>query len=281
MAARTLFRNASLRVVDYCCTARPADAPFVEAHPTYTLAFVRRGSFGVRSRGKVHELVPGSLFVGRAADEYMCVHEHHACGDECLSFQWSEEAIEDLRAKDDAWRITAVPPIAELVVLGELAESVARATSDVSIDEAGLLLAARFADVVQQRSPRETTLSARDRRRAVDAACWIEGNAHEPVALADVAHHAGLSAFHFLRLFRAALGVTPHQYLVRCRLRRAARLLAEEDRAITDVAYDAGFGDLSNFTRTFTRAARMSPRAFRTMGRHARRAATARLQKAI
>jgi AraC-like DNA-binding protein len=78
-----------------------------------------------------------------------------------------------------------------------------------------------------------------------------------------MAREAGLSAFHFLRLFASVLGVTPHQYLVRSRLRHAARLLADHDRAITDVALDVGFGDLSNFVRTFHRAAGVSPRAFR------------------
>ena len=59
------------------------------------------------------------------------------------------------------------------------------------------------------------------------------------------------------------LGVTPHQYLVRSRLRHAARLLADDARSITDVAFDVGFGDLSNFVRTFHRAAGVSPRRFR------------------
>jgi AraC family transcriptional regulator len=57
--------------------------------------------------------------------------------------------------------------------------------------------------------------------------------------------------------------VTPHQYLVRARLRRAARLLAEDARSITDIALDVGFADLSNFVRTFHRAAGVSPRSFR------------------
>jgi AraC-like DNA-binding protein len=77
------------------------------------------------------------------------------------------------------------------------------------------------------------------------------------------AAEAGLSAFHFLRLFRKVLGVTPHQYLVRSRLRHAARLLADSAKPITDVAYEVGFGDLSNFVRTFHRAAGVSPRGFR------------------
>jgi len=46
-------------------------------------------------------------------------------------------------------------------------------------------------------------------------------------------------------------------------LRHAARLLADDARTITDIAYDVGFGDLSNFVRTFRRAAGVSPRGFR------------------
>jgi AraC-like DNA-binding protein len=63
------------------------------------------------------------------------------------------------------------------------------------------------------------------------------------------------------------LGVTPHQYLVRARLRRAARLLCDETRPVTDIAFDVGFGDLSNFVRTFHRAAGVSPRGFRRAAR--------------
>ena len=73
------------------------------------------------------------------------------------------------------------------------------------------------------------------------------------------------------------LGVTPHQYLVRSRLRRAARLLAEEDRSITDIALDVGFADLSNFVRTFHRAAGVSPRAFRRAARGDRKILQERL----
>ena len=91
----------------------------------------------------------------------------------------------------------------------------------------------------------------------------MDAHSHQTIDLDGAAKETGLSSFHFLRLFTNALGVTPHQYLVRSRLRHAARLLAEADRSITDVAYDAGFADLSNFVRTFHRAAGVSPRAFR------------------
>ncbi len=91
----------------------------------------------------------------------------------------------------------------------------------------------------------------------------MDAHSHEPIGLDSVAEEVGLSSFHFLRLFARILGVTPHQYLVRSRLRHAARLLADGARSITDVAFDVGFGDLSNFVRTFHRAAGVSPRRFR------------------
>jgi AraC-like DNA-binding protein len=58
---------------------------------------------------------------------------------------------------------------------------------------------------------------------------------------------------------------------VRLRLRHAARLLAEDDRDVTDIAYDVGFNDLSNFVRSFHRAAGASPLKFRQASRGMRK----------
>jgi AraC-like DNA-binding protein len=125
-------------------------------------------------------------------------------------------------------------------------------------------MAARFVQVAGGVAVRKPAIHpARDRRRAVEAALWLEQHAHQTVDLDRVSQQAGLSPFHFLRLFARVLGVTPHQYLVRCRLRHAARLLADPARSVTDVAFDVGFADLSNFVRTFRRAAGVSPRTFR------------------
>jgi AraC-like DNA-binding protein len=105
----------------------------------------------------------------------------------------------------------------------------------------------------------------------VETALWIDAHSHREVDLDAAAAQAEISPFHFLRLFSGVLGVTPHQYLVRSRLRHAARLLADDDLSITDVAYEVGFGDLSNFVRTFHRAAGMPPRRFREGSRGMRK----------
>ncbi|HXW25153.1 MAG TPA: AraC family transcriptional regulator [Xanthobacteraceae bacterium] len=262
MPATTLLQRATISVIDYRCDARPADAAAVERHHGFSLSYVRKGSFGYRARARSFELVAGSVLVGHAGDEYVCTHDH-VCGDECLSFQFAPDQLEALGARAELWRTGCLPPLPELIVLGELAQAAADGRSDIGVDEAGLLFAARFLDIVAGRKHAPPPARAQDRRRAVEAALRIDACSHQPIDLEGTAKEAGLSPFHFLRLFARVLGVTPHQYVVRSRLRRAARLLAEDARPITIVAYEAGFGDLSNFVRTFRRAAGVSPRRFR------------------
>jgi AraC-like DNA-binding protein len=259
--AAQVFSSSDISVVDYRCALGPADRPFPEVHRCFSLSYVRKGSFGCRMRGRAFELVAGSTLVGHPGSEYTCSHEHHACGNECLSFQFAPDFVESLGGTE-GWRVGAVPPLASLIVFGELAQAATEKKSDIGLDEAGMMLAGKFAAITSA-AARIEDIAPRDRRRAVEAALWIDEHAHEPIDLGKMASPSGLSRFHFLRSFASTLGVTPHQYLVRCRLKRAAQLLAERERAITDVAFDCGFNDLSNFIRTFRRAAGVSPRGFR------------------
>jgi AraC-like DNA-binding protein len=273
----SLFEGATLAVRDYRCEAGPADRPVVECFNEHSISYVREGSFGCSARGHAHELVAGAFLIGHPGDEYVCTHDHRAGGDTCLSFHYDASLVDAIGATRRGWRAGAVPPAAELIVLGELAQAVARGDSDLGLDEVGVLLARRFLALRESGPRRSPALSSRDRRRAVATALWLDAHAHEAIDLDAAAREAALSPYHFLRVFGAVLGVTPHQYLVRARLRRAARLLVDADRPITEVALDAGFGDISNFVRTFGRAAGVSPRAFRRAARGDRKILQERL----
>jgi AraC family transcriptional regulator len=276
MGATTVLAGDAIAVVDYRCEAGPHDRPFTELHTGFSISYVRTGSFGVRSRGRTFQLVAGSILVGYPGDEYVCTHEH-ALGDECLSIRLSPAFVESIGGAQPVWRVGSVPPLPELVVLGELADAAARDGSDAALDEIAMTFAARFIALVGGSARAPARPMAADRRRAVAAALWIDAHAHEHVDLARVATEVGSSPFHFLRMFAKVLGVTPHQYLLRCRLRRAATLLVTDPRSITDVAHDVGFADLSNFVRTFHRAAGVSPSTFRRAGRSDRDVVRVRL----
>ena len=270
MASTTLLQRPTVTVSEFRCTAEPGEKPFTELHRCHSISFVRKGSFGYRCRGRSYELVAGSFLIGSPDTEFMCTHDH-VCGDECLSFFFAPELVDMIGDRAEAWQVGAAPPLAELMVLGELAQAAADGQSDIGLDEVGHLLASRLVEVVSGKRGKRTGVTARDRRRAVEAALWIDENSHREIELDDAARQAGVSPFHFLRLFSGVLGVTPHQYLVRTRLRRAARYLTDDNKTVTDIAYDVGFNDLSNFVRTFHRAAGVSPLKFRQASRGMRK----------
>jgi AraC-like DNA-binding protein len=101
---------------------------------------------------------------------------------------------------------------------------------------------------------------ARHLLRAKDLA---DARYFEPLAVEDMAHAAGLSRAHFSREFRRAFGESPHSYLLTRRLERAAALLRNTDRSVTDVCFSVGLQSVGSFTSSFTRTYGTSPTAYR------------------
>jgi AraC family transcriptional regulator len=264
MKVTTLLQNDSLSATDYRCDKGHGEKPHSSVHPTFSLSYLRNGSFTYHALGRSYEMLPGSLLLGHPGDEYTCTYDRHVWGDVSLIFRLAPALLETIGAHDARiWRIGRVPALPELMMLAEIARAAADGKSDVGIDEAGIALAAAVAKAISGRALEPVRIRVRDHHRAVEAAQWIEARSNEPIELEHVAKAVGLSAFHFLRFFTKVIGVTPHQYLIRARLRQAARSLIDESRSITDIALDVGFNDVSNFVRTFHRAAGVSPRRFR------------------
>src|SRR4051794_4381386 len=208
MTATTVLQTGAISVYDYRCSAGPHSKPFVERHGAHSIAYVRKGSFGCSKRGKSFELVAGSLMIGHPGGEYICSHDHHVCGDECLSFAFAPELVDEVGGGADAWQAGCVAPLAELMVLGELAQAAACGRSDIGLDEVGHALASRFVEAVSGGTQKPVQATARDRRRVVETALWIDAHSYRAIDLDDAAGEAGLSPFHFLRLFSSVLGVS-------------------------------------------------------------------------
>jgi AraC-like DNA-binding protein len=85
----------------------------------------------------------------------------------------------------------------------------------------------------------------------------------EPLTVADMARAARLSPAHFSREFRAAFGESPHQYLLTRRLERAAYLLRNTDRTVTDICFMVGLSSVGSFTTSFRRMFGMTPTRYR------------------
>lgn len=104
-----------------------------------------------------------------------------------------------------------------------------------------------------------------------DALAFIHTNYARELSLKDIAQAAHLSSFHLARVFKQALGVSPHQYLIQLRVSSARWLLAagSGERSLAEVAVAVGFADQSHLTRHFKRVIGTTPRRFQARQSHA------------
>ena len=266
-----LARGEGWSVADVVCTAGPDDRPFEEAHAFATIAVVVAGSFTYASSTGRALMTPGAMMLGNRGHCYTCGHEHGE-GDRCVSFWYGPEVFERVLADagahggKDAFTAARLPPLRELAPLVAQAASGVLTRDATAWEELSITLAARvvgLAGAPARTNPTPLNAEARvaDVVRAIDDG--IETASDASLTLADLAKRAGLSPYHFLRTFERITGVTPHQYILRSRLRRAAMRLAMEPTRVLDIALESGFGDLSNFNRTFRMEFGVSPRLYR------------------
>ena len=104
----------------------------------------------------------------------------------------------------------------------------------------------------------------------IAAACRRIEGATEPPSLAELATQAGLSTFHFHRLFKAATGLTPKQYADAHRAGRVRDALSRAEAKVTDAIFDAGFNATGRFYEQAGAVLGMTPRQYRAGGVDAR-----------
>lgn len=99
-------------------------------------------------------------------------------------------------------------------------------------------------------------------RRALE---FITDNLEQPngIALNVIASEVGMSRYHFSRVFKESMGVSPFNYILRQRIERAKKLLTETDLPIADVALQSGFSGQSHFATFFRKLVGLTPRSFR------------------
>lgn len=272
-SARTLAQGDGWTVDDVVCTFGPQDRPFEERHSHVSIAVVAAGSFQYRSAVGRELMTPGSLLLGNAGQYFECAHEHGS-GDRCIAFRYAPDYFEQLASYSGAraaklnFGVLRLPPVRRLSPLiaracAALAESVETPCLAIGWEELSFKLAGEAVQLAARLSPNANCDPPSALARVTRIVRRIERPAEDKLDLVTLAQDAGLSPFHFLRIFERLTGVTPHQYVLRARLREAAMRLMAEPARVLDIAFDCGFGDVSNFNRSFRAEFGVSPRVYR------------------
>ena len=260
---RAVAEGQGWRVTDIVCTSGPRDRPFEERYALASISLVLSGTFLCRSGHGSSLMSSGALLLGNPGQTFECSHQYGE-GDRCLSFQFDPELFERLACDAGASPVRfdrdRLPPLRALAPLTARAAMAAQRRD--SLEEVALELAGA---VIQRlgHARRNTSEAAPDPAAIAPLLRQMESRAMEPLTLGELARIADLSRYHFLRTFKAVTGITPHQWLLRARLREAAHRLVTSRNPVTEIALDVGFEDLSNFIRSFRAEFGVSPSRYR------------------
>ena len=264
---RCLARGADWSLYEHVCKAGPRDRPFEERHDAFSVAAVIAGTFTYASERGRALLHPGALLLGNHGACFSCGHEHSA-GDVCLSAQFKPDYFVEIVAtaagsSNFRFPVSMLQASRDILPETALLEAKRHGHDRLGLEETLLRFVASVVRSLSGHVVEPARGSALDERRVSRALRHMELNSEEALDLDALAAVAAMSKFHFLRVFRRSIGMTPYQFLLGLRLRRAAGRLLASSEPVAAVAFESGFGDLSTFNATFRQCFGMSPSQFR------------------
>jgi AraC family transcriptional regulator len=270
VSAKLLAAGPGWRVSDVICDSGPCDRRFEERHDGMCVAAVTRGTFQYRSTQGAAVLAPGAILLGNDGQGFECGHDH-STGDRCLAFHLSPGLFEGITnelqmPQKGGFGAPCLPPVGAMAPLLGAAQAAGDAGDEAQLEELAVRITATVAVKLNGLGRSRRSPTAADIRRVSEVLRWVEARTGSPLTLGGLAGHAAMSPFHFLRTFRAVVGVTPYQYLLRMRLQQACLELRSSDEPVATIAFRAGFSDLSSFNRRFRRLVKVTPSTYRLPG---------------
>lgn len=262
----TLSSGTGWKVQSVACSAHGSRQLVEETHDSHVIAWVTQGSFTYHGETGRQLLHNGALLLGHQDKCYACGHQHDG-GDTCVALKIENELFAELSCLATGLGSFRFPEAKISVPTGAeaLFRQLARADGDMSreglVHDTVSLVLAHLSG-----TPNVGTVKLSDELRIEASIRFAERSLADAPSLDLLAKIAGLSKFHYLRLFKMVTGSTPHRYLLDLRLSAAASRLLESRLPVTAIAFDCGFSDLSSFIRHFKARYGKSPTAFRRWG---------------
>jgi AraC family transcriptional regulator len=227
----------------------------------YCVNFVESGEFGLGVGRRFWRMRPGDAFAWHPSAVHRYSHFRDVSPDTCLSVRFRgqlEREIEATGHLSDAAEVPVLPRTARLQFLRYRLERVLQDADALTLEQWAVELLAAIASPARN----DRVLSHARFRRHADAVesvrRYVTHQFAEAHSLASLANAAGMSPFHFTRVFHELIGAPPHRFLRDLRLERALQMLRDGE-PVTTTCYAVGFGNLSHFIRSFRRRFGVAP----------------------
>ena len=237
-------------------------------HDDYAVGVIEQGGLGFRYRGENLVAAPGQICLVIPGE----THDGHPAGESGWTYRmfYLQPSLMH-RAAGQLSGKAADPPFFRPGVLSDnaLAAMIVRTHRLFEDPQAGLmekqsrLIQLLCCFIARHADPAPRMHGIGDEHQAVARARdFMETHFALDLSVVEMAAHAGLSPFHFIRVFKRHIGLSPHTYLIQVRVRRARQML-NRGSSIAQCALEAGFADQSHLTRHFKRVLGITPGQYR------------------
>ncbi|HBS31419.1 MAG TPA: hypothetical protein DEA40_06715 [Parvularcula sp.] len=257
-----LWRSDAISVHRFDHPVEHEDQAYEEVSTDYVASFVETGTFDLAAGGRAWRVRTGDVMLQRPGLRFRASFEGPGFNDTCLTIVYlaaNEDGFDPARSWDRANRTVLRAGDRLRYLQWLLARAVATGTPMLAEHCATEIFAALPED---QPDPALSGRKFHWYAERVRHACErMDADYPSALTASELARDAGMSMFHFSRVFAALTGAPPHRYLLKARLSAAARML-KDGRSVTETCYATGFNNLSHFTRSFARAHGRPPSRF-------------------
>jgi AraC-like DNA-binding protein len=248
-----LWRSPEISVHRFDHPVEHEDQPYEEVAGAFMASFVESGTFDLHVGESRWRVNPGDVMLSHPGMRFSVRFQGAGFNDTCLSLTY-------LAANDDgfdpaqSWAKRAKPVRIASNRLRYLRWGLRRA-----VDEGAPMLAEYCATAVfaEDASAEPAALFSEHKfawyaERVHFVRERLDADFAGEFSVSELARSVGMSMFHFSRVFTELVGMPPHQYLLRARL-KAARAMLRDGRSVTETCFACGFSNLSHFSRSFAR----------------------------
>ena len=236
-------------------------------HDTLSVGIVEQGQSSFYYRGKINSIGPGGIAIIHPGEVHAC-NPYADTGWTYRMFYvdpyWVRRIANEVTPRRSDIPSFSAPVIQNPIFFYALAHLHSLLESPTSKLEKESSVYTIFTQLIAHYSDRTPKSRTRNKEpHAVKIALeYLGDNVAQNISLEELSTLTGLSAYHFLRVFRNTVGLPPHAYQTQLRINLAKRLLVEGEEII-QVAYDTGFTDQSHFSNKFKRVVGATPRQYK------------------
>jgi AraC family transcriptional regulator len=226
------------------------------------IAVVTSGVFNYRSPSGSTTAVPGTVLFANAGEDFSCEHLDTAGNRRlyvALDPEFVEEVANDCCVESASFVGPTLSPSAAATVFYGMVGKV----TNGGIDNEEAIIGLTATALRLHRHHQAPPISLSQRARVIEVVRHLEDAYTNPCSLSELSGQAGLSRYHFIRVFREVTGASPRQYLMYARMRAATDRLLDLTEPVTTIALAVGFNDISHFNSVFRKTFGVSPRQWR------------------